>query len=238
MCRVLEAKASGYYAWRARRSPSSRAVENKRLVDRIQAIHDQRRGNYGSPKVYRKLRRDGERVNHKRVARLMKENALTAKRARKFKVTTTSRHALPVCDNVLARNFQTVCPDQVWTSEITYLWTDEGWLYLAVFLDLYLRLVLGWAVSERLTTEFVEQAFLHGQRRLGRRRLSAGAFRSRKSVGERGAFKQRLAAWGCSPSMSRKGDCWDNAVRESFFGILKSELVYHDRKRHAARGER
>jgi transposase InsO family protein len=138
MCRALEVGASGYYRWRDRK-PSARATENERLMEKIKATHTTSRATYGSPKIYRKLRRDGERVNHKRVARLMKEQGIKAKRVKKFKRTTDSRHSLPVAENVLACDFTATRLDEVWTSDITYVWTAEGWLYLAVFLDLYSR---------------------------------------------------------------------------------------------------
>jgi transposase InsO family protein len=198
------------------------------LRQQIAVIHGESRGTYGSPKVYRKLRRDGERVNHKRVERLMRENGLRAKRVKKFRQTTDSRHLLPVAENVLRRNFSAARPDEVWTTDITYIWTDEGWLYLVVFLDLYSRLVVGWATSERMTTEFVEAAFLQAQyRRAGA--VSPLVHSDRGSQYASAAFTQRLAAWGCRQSMSRKGNCWDNAVPESFFGILKNELIHHER---------
>lgn len=194
----------------------------------IRAIHAESRGHYGSPKVYRCLRRGAKAINHKRVERLMREHGLRAKRAGKFRATTTSRHRLPVAENVLERNFSVGAPDEVWTSDITYIWTDEGWLYLAVFLDLYSRLVVGWSVSESLTTEFVEQAFMQGQRRRGTA-VSPLVHSDRGSQYASSAFRARLAAWNCQQSMSRQGNCWDNAVSESFFGILKSELVHHER---------
>jgi putative transposase len=173
MCRVLEVGVSGYYRWR-RRKPSARAAENERLMEQIKAAHAESRGIYGSPKIYRCLRRSGERVNHKRVERLMREAGMRAKRAQKYKRTTDSRHSLPMADNVLARQFSPERPDEVWTSDITYVWTREGWLYLVVFLDLYSRLVVGWAVSESLEVGFVERAFMQG------RGLRAGA-RCRRS---------------------------------------------------------
>jgi len=138
-----------------------------------------------------------------------------------------SRHSLPVAENVLARRFSAARPDQVWTSDITYVWTDEGWLYLVVFLDLYSRLVVGWAVSESLETGFVEQAFLQGQHRRGRG-VSPLVHSDRGSQYASSAFRERLAAWGCSQSMSRRANCWDNAVTESFFGLFKNELVHHE----------
>lgn len=227
MCRVLELNPSGYYRWRGRK-PSARDRENDRLREQIIVIHDASRGTYGSPKVYQKLRREGERVNHKRVERVMRENSLSAKRVKKYRQTTDSRHCLPVAENVLARNFSVARPDQVWTTDITYIWTSEGWLYLVVFLDLYSRLVVGWAVSATLSTEFVEQAFLQGQARRGRA-VSPLVHSDRGSQYASAAFRERLAAWDCRQSMSRKGNCWDNAVSESFFSNLKRELVHHER---------
>jgi putative transposase len=227
MCRALQVSPAGYYHWRTRK-PSQRAKENERLVERIKAVHVASRGIYGSPKVYRKLRRDGLSVNHKRVERLMRENAVRAKRVKKSRRTTDSRHSLPVAENTLARQFTASRPDEVWTSDITYVWTAEGWLYLAVFLDLYSRLVVGWAVSERLETRFIEQAFLQGQSRRGGA-VSPLVHSDRGSQYASLAFRERLAAWECQQSMSRKGNCWDNAVTESFFGILKSEMVHHER---------
>jgi transposase InsO family protein len=227
MCRVLGVSASGYYAWRGRK-PSARAAENEVLVEKIKAIHRESRQTYGSPKVYQKLRHDGAQVNHKRVARLMRDHDIKAKRVKKFTHTTDSRHGLPVAENVLARQFRAVRPDEVWTSDITYVWTSEGWLYLVVFLDLYSRLVVGWAVSESLETGFVERAFLQGQARRGGA-VSPLIHSDRGSQYASSAFRERLAAWDCRQSMSRKGNCWDNAVTESFFGNLKRELVHHER---------
>lgn len=227
MSRVLEVNPSGYYAWRSR-GPSARAQENERLLEKIKAVHEGSRRTYGSPKVHRKLRREGVAVNHKRVERLMRANELTAKRVKKLRRTTDSRHSLPVAENVLERRFSAARPDQVWTTDITYIWTDEGWLYLVVFLDLYSRLVVGWAVSESLSTEFVEQAFLQGQARRGRA-VSPLVHSDRGSQYASTAFTDRLAMWGCVQSMSRRGNCWDNAVSESFFGVLKTELIHHER---------
>ena len=229
MCRALGVEASGYYAWRGR-EPSARAGENRRLLEQIKTIHAESRATYGSPKVYRKLRRDGVVVNHKRVARLMRDHGIRAKRVKKFKATTNSRHSLPVSDNVLARNFTAERPDQVWTTDITYIWTDEGWLYLTVFLDLYSRLVVGWAVSQSLSTTMVERAFVQAQRRRACA-VSPLVHSDRGCQFASAAFKDKLAAWNCSQSMSRKGNCWDNAVTESFFGVLKNELIHHERFR-------
>jgi len=227
MCRVLEGGASGYYDWRGRK-PAARVGENERLIEKIKAAHAGSRSTYGSPKVNRLLRRDGEVVNHKRVGRLMREAGIRAKRARKYKRTTDSRHSLPVAENVLARKFTAACPDEVWTSDITYVWTLEGWLYLVVFLDLYSRLVVGWAVSESLEVGFVEAAFLAAQQRRGRA-VSPLVHSDRGSQYASASFGERLLAWGCIQSMSRRGNCWDNAVTESFFGVLKAEMIHHER---------
>jgi len=227
MCRALEVSPAGYYRWRGRK-PSQRAAENERLVEKIKAAHAESRGNYGSPKIHRKLRQTGEVVNHKRVERLMREADIRAKRVRKSKRTTDSRHCLPVAENVLARQFSAGRPDEVWASDITYVWTSEGWLYLVVFLDLYSRLVVGWAVSESLEAGFVEAAFMQGQARRGGA-VSPLVHSDRGSQYASAVFRERLSAWGCSQSMSRKANCWDNAVTESFFGILKNELVHHER---------
>ena len=227
MCRVLEVGASGYYDWRGRK-PSVRVAENECLLEKIKALHAESRSTYGSPKVNRLVRREGEVVNHKRVERLMREAGIRAKRARKDKRTTTSRQSLAVAENVLAREFTVARPDEVWTSDITYVWTAEGWLYLVVFLDLYWRMVVGWAVSESLEVGFVEAAFLAGQQRRGRA-VSSLVHSDRGSQYASASFRERLLAWGCSQSMSRKGNCWDNAVTESFVGVLKAEMIHHER---------
>jgi putative transposase len=223
ICHALSVSASGYYCWRHRK-PSARSTENARLSGQIKELHAQSRMTYGSPKVYRKLRQQGEVVNHKRVERLMREHGLRARRARKFKRTTHSRHHLPVAEKLLDRHFQVARPDAVWVSDITYVWTAEGWLYLAVFLDLYSRLVVGWAVSDQLTSKFVEEAFLLGQHRRGQA-VSPLVHSDRGSQYASASFRERLKVWSCQQSMSRKGNCWDNAVAESFFGNLKCEMV-------------
>ena len=226
MSRVLEVSESGFYRWRKSRI-SKRAKENATLVEKIKLIHKKSRMNYGCPKVYQALRKSGEVVNYKRVERLMRENGIRAKRARKFKATTTSKHKLPVADNILERNFDVSKPDQVWTSDITYIWTSEGWLYLVVILDLYSRMVVGWTVSETLTAEFVARAFLLAQQRRAEK-VSPLVHSDRGSQYASSDFRACLEAWGCQQSMSRKGDCWDNAVSESFFSVLKTELVHQE----------
>lgn len=227
MCRALEVSPAGYYTWRARK-PSQRAKENERLVEQIKSAYVESRGIYGSPKIYRSLRREGETVNHRRVSRLMKGHGIKARRVKKSKRTTDSRHSLPVAENVPARDFNAERPDEVWTSDIPYVWTAEGRLYLVVFLDLYSRLVVGWAVSESPEAGFVERAFLQGQRRRGGG-VSPLIHSDRGCRFASAAFREKLAARGCSQSMSRKGNCRDNAASESLFGNLKSEMVHHER---------
>jgi putative transposase len=227
MCSVLEVSESGYYRWR-KEPESKREKENALLLEKIRLIHKKSRMNYGCPKVYQALRKSGEVVNYKRVERLMRENGVRAKRARKFKATTSSKHKLAVAENLLDRNFKVEKPDEVWTSDITYIWTEEGWLYLVVFLDLYSRMVVGWAVSETLQTEFVERAFLIGQQRRGGM-VSPLVHSDRGSQYASLDFREKLLAWNCRQSMSRKGNCWDNAVSESFFSVLKTELVFNEK---------
>jgi putative transposase len=227
MCRILEVSVSGYYGW-LKRAKSKRAQENELLLSKIQAIYKESRNQYGSPKVYRKLRQRGEAVNHKRVERLMRDNCIKAKRVKKFKATTDSRHGGPVTENVLDRAFKVSEPDKVWVSDITYVWTDEGWLYLAIFLDLFSRMVVGWSMSERMTSDLVVSAFLMGQRRRGGR-VSPLIHSGRGSQYASDSFRQQLATHSCQQSMSRRGNCWDNAVAESFFSVLKLELVADER---------
>lgn len=226
MCRLLEVSPSGYYRFRVRR-PSARAKENERLLTKIRAIHEESRQVYGSPKVYRQLRREGEACNHKRVERLMKEHQLKAKRARKFKATTNSQHTLPVAENLLNREFQPGAPDRAWVGDITYIWTAEGWLYLAVFIDLFSRMVVGWSISERMTTELVEAALGMGiTRRGGRAPRLVHTDRGSQYASDR--FRELVEQVFALQSMSRKGNCWDNAVAESFFSALKVEMVDHE----------
>lgn len=226
MCRVLEVSASGYYGWLGRVT-SKRQQENQRLLVMIRTIYKESRQNYGSPKVYRQLRRQGETCNHKRVERLMRENSIRAKRVKKFKVTTNSQHSEPVAANILDRAFTVSEPDKVWVSDITYLWTAEGWLYLAIFLDLFSRMVVGWSMSERMSSELIVSAFEMGQKRRGGVRPLIHSDRGSQYASA--VFREKLATLCCLQSMSRRGNCWDNAVAESFFSALKLEMVADER---------
>jgi putative transposase len=225
MCRVLEASPSGFYDW-LRRPESQRAAEDRALIEKIQAVHTESRRTYGSPRVHASLKAAGYRIGRKRVARLMRENDIRAKAKRKFKVTTDSRHDHPVAPNLLDRQFTVEAPNTVWLADISYIWTREGWLYLAVVLDLFSRQVVGWAMDEQMPQELTLAAL---DMALQRRRPLPGLMHhsDRGSQYAAGAYQKRLAEHGIVCSMSRKGNCWDNAPMESFFHTLKTELVHH-----------
>jgi transposase InsO family protein len=194
----------------------------------IREIYDHNKGRYGSPKITQELKDRGWRVSKNRVAKRMREMGLRSIIRRKFRVTTDSKHNFPVSPNLLERNFTTDGPDKVWVSDITYLATRTGWLYLTVIIDLFSRLVVGWALSSSLSHEMVVTAL---KRAIKGRRPGAGLiFHSDRGVQYAcTGFRKELGKHGFVQSMSRKGNCWDNAVAESFFGIIKTELVYHTR---------
>ena len=223
MCRALKVSTSGYYAWE-KRPVSKRQRENERLVERIKDSYRQSRGTYGSPRVYDDLKEQGEAVGRHRVARLMRENGITARPLKRFRKTTDSEHDLPIAPNLLERNFVTECSNQVWVGDITYLWTAVGWVYLAVVVDLFSRRVVGWAIDSHMRAELATRAL---DMAIKRREASPGLiFHSdRGSQYASSEYRDALTAAGITASMSRKGDCWDNAVAESFFATLKRELV-------------
>lgn len=224
MCRVLSVTRQGYYAWR-RRAPSARSDTDTRLLSEIRAIHVRSRQSYGSPRIQRYLRRLGYRVSAKRVARLMGQAGLRAKRSRRFRVTTDSRHTQTVHENVLARDFAVGTPNRAWAGDITYLWTGEGWLYLAVVLDIGTRRVIGWSMRETLHTELVTSAL---DMALGVRAATEGLICHSDRGSQYGADDVTAMIERCRMrgSMSRKGNCWDNAVVESFFATFKTERVH------------
>jgi putative transposase len=225
MCRVLGVCRSGYYAW-CRRPPSKHTLEDAALSRQIQHIHTQSRGSYGSPRVQAALRAAGQQVGRHRVARLMKTLGLYACRKRKFRLTTDSNHGLSVSENLLCRQFSVPQPDVAWVSDLTYIWTGEGWLYLAVVIDLFSRRVLGWSMAEHMQTELVLTAL---QAALGQRSPSHAGLIFHSDRGSQYAslnFRAALSASGLTSSMSRRANCWDNAVAESFFGTLKTELIH------------
>jgi putative transposase len=223
MCRALGVSRAGLYA-AGRRGPSPRAQADAALRSEIRTIHATSRQTYGSPRVHAELRAGGRRCGRHRVARLMQAEGLQARRRRRFRVTTQSRHGHPIAANVLGRRFAVGAPDQAWAGDITYLPTREGWLYLAVLLDLGSRRVIGWAVRSTLERGLTLAAL---RMALARRRPAPGVLHhsDRGSQYACTEYRALLAAHGLAASMSRAGDCWDNAVVESFLGTLKTELV-------------
>lgn len=224
MCRVLRVTRAGYYAWR-RRTLSMRRQSDTKLQAEIRAIFERSRGSYGSPRIHRSLRRQGCCVSENRVARLMVQAGLRAKRAKRFRATTDSRHTQTVHDNVLARDFGVGTPDRAWAGDITYVWTGEGWLYLAVVMDIGTRRVIGWSLRDTLRTELVTSAL---DMALGVRTPSPGLICHSDRGSQYGAddVTAMLDRYHMRGSMSRQGNCWDNAVVESFFGTFKTERVH------------
>jgi len=224
LCRVMLVSPSGYYAFE-QRGPSPRALANEELLGEIKAIHKKSRGTYGSPRMHRELMARGHRLSLGRVERLMREHGISARPKRRFKVTTDSKHNMPVAKNRLERQFSAEAPDCKWVGDITYVWTREGWLYLAVILDLFSRRVIGWAMDHRIDRWLVISALdMALEAREPSRQLLYHSDRGSQYASS--DYQERLGAVGITCSMSRKGDCWDNAVAESFFGTLKQELVH------------
>ena len=223
MCEVLGVSRSGYYAW-AGRPESARAAADRDLAAQIRAAHEASRGRYGSPRVHAELRAHGRRVGRKRVARLMRGMGLAARRRRRFRRTTDSAHAFPVAPNLLGRDFTASAPGRVWLADLTYIRAAEGWLYLAVVLDLFSRRVVGWAMAARLGHELALAAL---DMAIARERPAPGLLHHSDRGVQFAAheYRKRLRRHGMLCAMSRKGDCWDNAPMESFFATLKGELV-------------
>ena len=239
MCRVLGLAQSGYYAWRER-SPSKKSERDDVLLVHVRAAFKASRRRYGSPRVHADLRAAGHRVGRKRIARLMRQDGLRARHRRRFVHTTQSRHKFPIARNLVARDFEVSAPNQVWVSDLTYLRTQTGFVYMAVVLDLFARRVVGWAVSPNLDAGIAVEAL---RRALALRPAPAGMVHH----SDRGIhyacsdYRALLASHGITSSMSRKGDCWDNAVVESFFSSFGFELEFdanwhdeHDVERDAA----
>jgi len=227
LCRVLAVSRSGYYAWQHRR-PSTRAQENARLEVAIQAAHVRTRQTYGPARLQTELREDGFAAGVSRIKRLRKKLGLRCVQRHRFKVTTQSNHTLPVAENIVAQTFTPTRPNEVWVTDITYVPTVEGWLYLAGVKDLHTCEVVGHAMEGRMTTDLVSQAL----------RMAVWAKRPRPGLihhSDRGAqycaqdYQALLQQFGLIPSMSRRGNCYDNAPMESFWGTLKNELVHHRR---------
>jgi putative transposase len=227
LCANLEVSPSGYYDWQKRRAaPGPRAVENQRLAKQIEAIHVQSRQTYGSPRIVDALRKQGCRHGRNRIARLMKAGSLCGRQRGRYRVRTTdSNHEEPIAPNRLAEAPKATAPNQLWVADITYIQTQEGWLYLAAILDLYSRKIVGWAMSERIDTLLVLNAL--GMALLHRQPPAHLLFHSDRGIQYASAdYRRALNQAGLVASMSRKGNCYDNATMESFWSTLKLELIY------------
>jgi len=228
-CRVLEVSTSGYQHYRSRQEGQRRIKGQGRLTDaallaHVRASFAASKASYGWPRIWRDLRAQGYRVGKERVRKIMSRNNIMVRPKRRFKVTTDSNHRLPIADNVLDRRFQVEAPDTVWTGDITYIWTKEGWLYLAVVLDLFSRRIVGYALNATMTSQLVCDALRMAT--LRRRPPGGLIFHSdRGSQYASKAYSTMLKSYGMVASMSRRGNCWDNAVTESLFGSLKTERL-------------
>jgi putative transposase len=227
MCRVLGVSRSGYHNW-SRRDLSRREIEDGYLLDKIREVFKASKKTYGSRRVHKQLVLNGEICSRRRVARLMRKNGIRPKIKRKFVQTTDSKHDYPIVENLLGRDFSVNEPNKAWVSDITYIPTDEGWLYLAGVLDLYNREAVGWSMSDRIDRHLVIDAL---DMAIGRKKPDAGliAHSDRGSQYASFDYQKELEKHGMICSMSGKGDPWDNAVMESFFGSLKTELIHHRR---------
>jgi len=228
MCAMLGVSPSGYQAWKRGGTPNRKRLSDPQMLTLIRAIHAELKGASGSPRMVREIRGRGFPASKARIERLMRENGIRARHKRRYKATTDSKHGLPVAPNLLDRNFTPSAPNQIWTADLTYIWTTEGWLYLAVVLDLFNREVVGWSLKPKMTADIVIDA------------LTTAWFRRKPAPGlvhhsDRGsqyashAFQARLKAYGMICSMSPKGNCWDNAPTESFFNSFKNERVHGTR---------
>jgi len=227
MCKLLNVSRSGYHAWR-NRPESRRSLESRALEAKIRVLHSASHSIYGAPRIHQDLIDDGIRCSKNRVARIMRKAGIRSRTKKKFKATTNSRHNFPIAPNLLNQDFNVDAPDRTWVGDITYIHTNEGWLYLAVLLDLFNREVVGWSASSRMTRQLAIDAL---QMAFDRRDPGKGLLHhsDRGSQYASTDYQNILKEHGIICSMSRKGNCYDNAVAESFFGRLKSEWVNHNR---------
>ena len=225
MCRVFNISRSGYYEY-LHRLPSKHRLEDERLRPQIKAAFEKGRKNYGTRRIKVVLKKEGFKPSRRRIGRLMQEEALEVQTKRKFKVTTDSNHNKPIAPNLLEREFEVATPDTVYVGDITYIPTREGWLYLAVVIDLFSRAVVGWAMGSRMKTDLVNDAILMAiWKRNPAKDLIFHSDRGSQYASD--DYRKTLKTHGAKASMSKKGDCWDNAVAESFFHTLKIELIHH-----------
>ena len=223
LCSALNVSMSGYYDW-VDRPLSSTARANQALVTKIRCYHKASRSTYGSPRIHKDLESEGERVSRQRVARLMRSERIQSKMAKRFVITTNSKNTKSPAPDLLKRNFRATGRNQAWVSDTTFIRTRQGWLYLAVMLDLYSRQVVGWAMSERNDTKLVADALMMAKWRSGKLK-DVIVHSDQGSTYASGEYRKLLKENSMLCSMSRKGECYDNAVAESFFGTLKTELV-------------
>jgi putative transposase len=225
MGKILGVSRSGFYNWKKRES--KKATNDLTLLRAIEDIHKASRKTYGSPRIYSQLKALGFKTSKSKVERLMRDNRIRSKMKKKFKATTNSKHAHPVAENILNRDFSPKAANMVWAGDITYIWTREGWLYLAVILDLFSRQVIGWSMSERMTKELALNALTMAIRKRNPRK-GLIHHTDRGSQYACGVYRRLLSSIGAICSMSRKGNCWDNAVSESFFHSLKTEMIFFE----------
>ncbi len=225
LCRILAVSTSGYYDW-YKRPVSNRKRRDEELKAKVKLAHIESHEIYGSPRIHEDLKAQGESVSRKRIARLMKEEQLVAKAVKAFKRTTITDPRLPVAENILMQDFTAKAPNQRWTSDITYIRTTQGWLYLAVVMDLYSRAIVGWAMDKHMTVELITDALIMA---MSRRKISEGLILHSDRGCQYAAkdYQTILVNRGIQCSMSGKGNCYDNAAMESFFHSLKTEWVHH-----------
>ena len=225
MCVTLGVNRASYYEWLCS-SPSKRIIENQSLSEKIKAIYWNSNQTYGSRRIQYVLNTSGIIISRRRICKLMREMGLSCKTKKKFKMTTDSKHQLPISPNVLARDFTASMPNEKYVGDITYIWTQEGWLYLAVVIDLFSRKIVGWSIQNHMRTSLVNDALLMA---IWRRKPSKGLIWHTDRGSQYASYSHReiLQQHGIQQSMSRKGNCWDNSVAESFFGTLKTELIHH-----------
>jgi putative transposase len=226
LCKTLQVSVPGFYSWK-RRDTSHNEQEEYRLARLIEKIHLGSRKNYGSPRIHAVLKGLGESSSKSRIERIMRKYGIRSRTKRKFRVTTDSKHKLPIAENILSREFNPEAPNLKWAGDITYIWTKEGWMFLAVVMDLYSRRIVGWSMGESLERQLVLNAQTMAIQHRGNPR-SVLMHSDRGSQYASRDFQSLLKFFDHQCSMSRKGNCWDNSVVESFFKTLKSELVYHE----------
>jgi putative transposase len=227
LCRVMAVCRGGFYAWRTR-DKSRRELDNDALTQQIKTAFEESDETYGSPRIFAQLKADGVACSQKRIARLMRLHQMRAVRPKRLVVTTDSDHDMPIAQNLLARTFEAQTPDTRWTADITYIWTSQGWLYLAIVLDLFSRRIVGWAMDQTIERSLVMSAL--DMALLGRKPgedLLCHSDRGSQYASE--DYQKQLKEAGIVCSMSRRGNCWDNAPTESFFASLKKEMVYRTR---------